>query len=99
MKISVLIVAMVLGMTGFSQNGKLLLQKGQKFEMVTETKKEATMELMGQPMASTTNVTITEVYDVQDAGSNGFVVEHKIKQIVLDANAMGQNQKFDSEKE
>jgi hypothetical protein len=94
MKISVLILALGFSVTGLSQNGKLSLQKGQKFEVVTETKKEASM-----PMASTVNATVTEVYDVQDAGSNGFVLEHKVKHVLIDANAMGQSQKFDSEKE
>ena len=52
MKKILLIASIILSINGFAQkvNGKLSFQKGQKLEMVTETKKTTAMELMGQSM-------------------------------------------------
>ena len=87
--------------TGFAQkiNNKLSFKKGQKLEFVTETVKKSSMEMMGQPMESTVNSSVTEIFDVQDVNNNGATIEHKVKRLVFTMEGMGQTQSFDSEKE
>jgi hypothetical protein len=101
MKKILLIASLAFSVNSFAQNtsGKLNFQKGQKLEMVTETKKTTTMELMGQSMESTVNSTITQVFDVADANADSATIEHKIKRLVFAAEGMGNSQSFDSEKE
>lgn len=101
MKKILLIASLALSVNSFAQNasGKLNFQKGQKLEMVTETKKTTTMELMGQSMESTVNSTITQVFDVADANADSATIEHKVKRLVFAAEGMGNSQSFDSEKE
>jgi hypothetical protein len=91
----------MLSLNSFSQkvSGKLNFPKSQKLEMVTETNKTATMELMGQSMESTVNSTMTEVFDISGTDGNGANIEHKVKHLVFTANGMGNSQSFDSEKE
>ncbi|MDB5197404.1 MAG: hypothetical protein JWP88_1775 [Flaviaesturariibacter sp.] len=101
MKKIFLFAAIALATTSYAQkvNGKLSFQKGQKLEVVTQTKKESSQEVMGQSVESTANITMTEVYDVQDAGGNGDTIEHKVKRLMFTGEGMGQSQTFDSEKE
>ncbi len=81
--------------------GKLSFQKGQKLEMVTETKKSSSMELMGQAMESVITSTLTQVYDVESTDDAGAAtIEHKVKRLLFNATGgMGGDQSFDSEKE
>ncbi|RYY85447.1 MAG: hypothetical protein EOO15_17015 [Chitinophagaceae bacterium] len=92
--------ALAFSLSGFAQKvtGKIGLQKGQKLEVVTETKRNATQEIMGQTMESTMSSTTTEVYDVEDATATGATVEHKVKQVKFNVDGAGQSQSFDSEK-
>lgn len=101
MKKILLIASLAVSVNSFAQNvsGKLNFQKGQKLEIVTETKKTTTMELMGQSMESTVNSTLTQVFDVADANADSATIEHKIKRLVFAAEGMGNSQSFDSEKE
>jgi hypothetical protein len=101
MKKILLIASIALSINGFAQkvNGKLNFQKGQKLEMITETKKTTSMELMGQAMETTVNSTVTEVFDIEDANAASATIEHKIKRMVFTAEGMGNSQSFDSEKE
>lgn len=102
MKKVLLIASLALSLQGFAQtaNVKLNLPKGQKLEMVTEMKKSTTLEVMGQSMESSVNSTMTELFDIEDAGANGATVEHKVKRLVFTTEGgMGGNQSFDSEKE
>ncbi|RYZ22809.1 MAG: hypothetical protein EOO16_07610 [Chitinophagaceae bacterium] len=101
MKKALLFGALALSLNGFAQKvtGKLNLSKGQKFEVVTETKTNATQEVMGQSMEISSNSTFTEVYDVQEAGANGAALEHKVKRLqVSSEGGPGQGMTFDSEK-
>jgi hypothetical protein len=61
MKKIVCIASLALSLNGLAQNaeGKIYFPKGQKLEVTTETKKTATMELMGLDMVSTVNSTLT----------------------------------------
>lgn len=101
MKKILLIASISLSLNGFAQkvNGKLNFQKGQKLEMVTETKKTNAMELMGQTMETTVNSTVTEVFDIEDVNDGNATIEHKIKRMVFKAEGMGNTQSFDSENE
>jgi hypothetical protein len=102
MKQVLLFGALALSLNGFAQkvNGKLSLAKGQKFEVVTETKTNATQEVMGQSMEISSSSTFTQVYDVQDAGANGITVEHKVKRFeVSSEGGPGQSMSYDSENE
>jgi hypothetical protein len=101
MKKIFLIASVALSLNGFAQkvNGKLNFQKGQKLEMITETKKTNAMELMGQSMETTVNSTVAEVFDIEDSNTESATIEHKIKRIVFTAEGMGNSQSFDSEKE
>ncbi|HEX2608173.1 MAG TPA: DUF6263 family protein [Flavisolibacter sp.] len=93
--------AIAFSVTGYAQkvSNKLMFPKGGKLELVTETKKSNSAEVMGQSMESTVSTTLTESYDIEDAGANGATIEYKIKHLVLNANGMGQSQSFDSEKQ
>ncbi|RYY38813.1 MAG: hypothetical protein EOO08_13450 [Chitinophagaceae bacterium] len=92
--------ALAFSLSGFAQKvtGKIGLQKGQKLEVATETKRNATQELMGQTMESSMSSSSLEVYDVQDASATGATIEHKVKQFKFSAEGGGQAQSFDSEK-
>jgi hypothetical protein len=101
MKKVFLFTAIAFSLTSQAQkiNGQLLLQKGQKFEVVTETKSNSTQEAMGQTIESSSTTTMTTIYDVQEAGKNGAAVEHKVKRFQLNGEGgMGQSMSFDSEK-
>ena len=101
MKKIFLIAFVVLSANGFAQkiNGRLSFQKGQKLEMVTETKKTSAMELMGQAMESTVSSTMTQVFEVEDVSADSTTIGHKVKRLVFTAEGMGNAQSFDSEKE
>lgn len=101
MKKFLFIASFALSLTAFSQkiSNKLTFQKGQKLEMITETKKTSTMELMGQPMESKLTSTMTESFDVEAANADSATMEHKVKHLVFTLEGRGQTQNFDSEKE
>jgi hypothetical protein len=101
MKKILLVAFIALSINSYSQKvtGKLNFPKSQKLEMVTETNKSATMELMGQSMESTVTSTMTEVFDITGTDGSGATIEHKVKHLVFTANGMGNSQSFDSEKE
>lgn len=100
MKKLLLVLSVTLSLTAVAQNGnKLRFQKGQKLEIVTETKKNSTMELMGQSMENIVSSTITESFDIEDVNESGATIEYKVKRLLIDANAMGRAETFDSEKE
>ena len=101
MKKIVCIAGLALSLNGLAQNaeGKIYFPKGQKLEVTTETKKTATMEMMGQAMESTVNSTLTEVFDIEEVSGSETTIGHKVKRLVFSAEGMGNMQRFDSEKE
>jgi hypothetical protein len=100
MKKYLLILAVALSANSFAQkvDNKLNFQKG-KLDVITEITKTSSMELMGQSMESTMKSTTHEILDIEDVSSTGTRIEHKLKRLVFNADAMGQTQTFDSEKE
>jgi len=101
MKRLILIACIGLSFHGWAQkiNGKISFPKGKKYELITETKKTSTAEMMGQAMESSVSSTLTESFDIEDASANGATIEHKVKRLVFTANGMGNSQSFDSDKE
>ncbi|HWJ91021.1 MAG TPA: DUF6263 family protein [Flavisolibacter sp.] len=101
MKKTFLILALAIASTAFSQklNTKLSFKKGQKLEMITDIKRNAKTDMMGQSMETNMTSTTTEVYDVKDVTPAGAVIEYKVKRLVFTVDGMGQKQSFDSEKD
>lgn len=101
MKKLILIACIALSANAFAQkvSGKINYPKGKKLEVVTTTKKEASMDVMGQSIESGVDATLTESFDIEDVNANGATIEYKVKRLVFTANSMGNNQEFDSEKE
>jgi hypothetical protein len=101
MKKIFLIASLTLATAGFAQkvNNRLTFQKGQKLEVLVETNKNSSIEIMGQTMETKVTSAITEVLDVEDAGKEGATIEHKIKQVKFNLTNPMQSQSFDSEKD
>ncbi|MBA2747058.1 MAG: hypothetical protein H0U44_12595 [Flavisolibacter sp.] len=79
--------------------GAIHFKKGQKLEIVTETKKATSMDFMGQSMENKVNSTVTESYDVENMTDNAATIEYKVKRVLVTAEGMGRTESFDSEKE
>ncbi len=101
MKKVLLLLFVAIGLAAQAQkvSNKLSFQKGQKLEMMTESKGTVSMELMGQPMENTFSSSVTRTFDVANVANGQATIEHKVKRIQFSAEAMGQSQSFDSEKE
>lgn len=100
MKQIFLFAALSLSLSGYTQavTSRISFTKGQKLEMVTESRKNSTMEFMGQSIATDMSSTLTEVFDVEDVTTAGATLEHKVKRMLFSMSSpMGQNQSFDSE--
>ena len=100
MKKLFLLASIALSVNGFAQkaDGRINFPKGQKLELVTESIKTTTMELMGQAMETAVTSTVTETFDIADVTANGATMEHKVKRVVFNASGMGNAQAFDSDK-
>src|SRR5688572_29854985 len=101
MKKILLVLSVFLSLSVMAQNtgNKIKFQKGQKLEVVTETKKNAVAEFMGQSMETKANSIFTESFDIEDANENGATIEYKVKRLQVDFTIMGNEGSFDSEKE
>lgn len=73
---------------------KLLLQKGQKFEVTTNTNTTAETP-MGDNTGSTVGI---DVYEVKDVTANGATIERSKKKMKLSFSMMGQEKTIDSDK-
>lgn len=100
MKKMLLVLGIALSTGAFAQkvDTKLSFQKG-KLDVITEISRTSSMELMGQSMESVVKSTTHEILDVQDVSASGTKIEHKMKRLRFSADAMGQSQSFDSEKQ
>lgn len=94
----VMAVALSTGAAAQKVDAKLNFQKG-KLDVITVIDRASTIEVMGQSMESTVKSTTHEVLDVQSVANNTTTIEHKLKRLTFTADAMGQNQSFDSEKD
>jgi hypothetical protein len=94
------LICIVASLTSFSQSSnKLSFSKGQKLEMIAKVKAVVTQDVMGQSMDVNINSTINRLFDIEDVKNGTATIEHKIKRVQFNFDAMGQTQAFDSEKE
>jgi hypothetical protein len=78
MKQLLVLLCIVFGITAFSQSSnKLNFPKGQKLEMVAQTKAVVTQEVMGQSMEVNINSIINRSFDIEDVKSGTATIEHK----------------------
>ena len=83
----------------YAQNGSaLIFPKGQKLEMIAQTKAVISQQVMGQSMDMNVNSSIVRSFDIEDVTNGTARIEHKIKKLQFDFDLMGQSQKFDSDK-
>jgi len=92
--------AIALAFSGAAQKtgNTIVFPKGQKLEMTAQTKAVITQEVMGQSMDMNVNSTIVRSFDIEEVNNGTARIEHKIKKLQFDFDAMGQAQTFDSEK-
>src|SRR5215203_4965336 len=99
MKKTFFLIAVTATLNLFAQNeAKLIFPKGQKLEMTAQTKAVITQEVMGQSMDMNVNSSIVRSFDIEEVSNGTARIEHKIKKLQFDFDAMGQAQTFDSEK-
>src|SRR5688572_13359786 len=91
-------VALAFGGAAQKTGNTLAFPKGQKLEMVAQTKAVITQEVMGQSMDMNVNSTIVRSFDIEEVNNGTARIEHKIKKLQFDFDAMGQAQTFDSDK-
>lgn len=79
-------------------SGKLLLTKGQKFQLDNTLKTSTGFDMMGQTMEMTADVNMVHDIEVKDKTDSSFFINSTLTKMKSNANAMGQNQSFDSDK-
>ncbi len=82
---------------GFSQVTKLVLKKGQKFEVTTVNKVISESDVMGQTMESNIENTIVETYEVKDVSGNAIELQKTITKLKANMQVMGQDMNYDSD--
>ena len=78
---------------------KVGLTKGQQLEQQSHVQMNMTQEAMGQSIEIKMEGDITSLVEVKDAVASNFEVASTLKKILMSMNAMGQDVKFDSEKQ
>lgn len=87
--------------TAQSQNtekSKLSLNPGQKFQTENKAKTVTSMEMMGQQMDVTADVSATMNFDIKAKKENIYTVDLTMTKMALIADMMGQSMNYDSEK-
>ncbi len=97
-KLPLFVLFASVSMTGFAQQTKIELLKGQKYQVETNTKMNTSADVMGQVMENNTESKNTTVYEVLDAGSDDIKLQSTITKMLVNASMMGQNMAFDSDK-
>lgn len=94
-------LSLILSLPALAQDSgnRIKFQKGQKLEITTETRKNASTEFMGQTMENKVTSSVIESFDIEDADESGATIEYKVKRMVIEAEGMGKTESFDSEKE
>lgn len=93
-----LAATLFLAVGGYAQNSKLVLIKGQKYEVTSTSKVNSTASVMGQEMENTANTTTVETIEVKNTGAAQYDLVSMVTRMVLNASAMGQETNFDSDK-
>jgi hypothetical protein len=97
-KIPAFIVFSLLSTTGFAQQTKIEVKKGQKYQVETTNKTTGTAEVMGQSMESSSDTKSTTVYEVLDVDATETKLESKLIKMVSSSSMMGQTTSYDSDK-
>lgn len=89
---------LLLAVGGYAQNSKLVLNKGQKYEVTSVTKTNSLANVMGQEMENITNTTTVELIEVKNTSDKQTDLVTTLTRMVMNASAMGQEINFDSDK-
>lgn len=99
--ISILLITLCLtSLHTIAQNsaGKIILTKGQKFEINNNTKSVISQEMMGQAIEITVDANMVHQVEVMDKMSNSYLIASTLTKLSTNGAAMGQEMKFDSDK-
>lgn len=88
---------LLLSTAAYSQPVKLVLTKGQTFEVTTTLKTNSVSSMMGQDMENNVENTTTETYTVKDTRAGETDLVKKITRMQTNMKAMGQEMTYDSE--
>ncbi len=77
---------------------KTTLQKGQQIEQVSKVTALITQQMMGQSMEINMESNTVALIEVKDNVADGYKVANTLKKMTMNMNAMGNEQKFDSDK-
>lgn len=94
-----MVAASLLLATGsYAQNVKLVLNKGQKYEVSTTSKVNSVASVMGQEMESTANTLTVELIEVKDTRAAETDLVSTVTRLSVSSSAMGQEMNYDSDK-
>ena len=90
----------VLSFSAFAQapTGKIVIKKGQHFQVESTSNGDISEEMMGQNMAMKMGSVTKMTADVKDFKDNNYTITQKITNIKSTFNGMGQEKTFDSDK-
>lgn len=100
MKKIFLISLSVLSLTTFAQSptGKIVVKKGQHFQIESKSDGDVSQEMMGQTMAMKIGSNTLMTADIKDIKDNNYTITQKITNIKSSFSGMGQEKTFDSNK-
>lgn len=81
-----------------TEKSKLSLNPGQKFQTENKARTVTSMEMMGQQMDVTADVSATLNFDIKTKKENTYTVDLTMTKMSLVADMMGQSMNYDSEK-
>ena len=88
---------LLLSTTAFAQTAKLVLAKGQKYEVTTTMKTSSVASMMGQDMENTLDNTTIETYEVKDTRANETDLVKIVTKMKMNTQMMGQDMNYDSD--
>ncbi|CAN5409593.1 hypothetical protein BH11BAC3_BH11BAC3_09740 [soil metagenome] len=92
--------SLLLGSVTLAQktSGKLLLTKGQKFQIDNNISSVINQEMMGQSIEITIDANMVHQVEVKDKKDKSYIVASTLTKLTTNGSAMGQSMSFDSEK-
>ena len=81
----------------FAQTTKLVLTKGQKFEVTTTMNTSSLASMMGQEMESSLDNTTIEFYEVKDTRASETDLVKIVTKMKMNTQMMGQDMSYDSD--
>jgi Family of unknown function (DUF6263) len=89
---------LLLAAGSYAQTVKLVLPKGQKYEITTTSKVNSVANVMGQDMENNVDNTTVQGIEVKDARTNETDLAITTTKMVSNVQAMGQEMSYDSDK-